>query len=106
MTLLADQHTASVDGSVAARVTVLLVAWHALVHVHRLPRLVSPAEFIADIRPIMTIARPVAAFATAMVAGLTVLATRFDRRVDATSERLSSLSPKTVELLDALAKLA
>ncbi len=38
----------------------------------------------------------------AMVAGLTVLATRFDRRVDATTERLSSLSPQTLSLLGAL----
>jgi len=38
----------------------------------------------------------------AMVAGLTVLCTRFDRRVDATSERLSSLSPQTLTLLNSL----
>ena len=38
----------------------------------------------------------------AMVAGLTVLGTRFDRRVDATSERLSSLSPQTLTLLNSL----
>ena len=38
----------------------------------------------------------------AMAAGLTVLATRFDRRVDATSERLSSLCAQTVSLLGML----
>ena len=38
----------------------------------------------------------------AMVAGLTVLGTRFDQRVDATSERLSSLSPQTLTLLNSL----
>ncbi len=38
----------------------------------------------------------------AMVVAITVLGTRFDRRVDATSERLSSLSPQTVALLNSL----
>jgi putative MATE family efflux protein len=44
--------------SVAARVMVLLVAWHALAVVHKLPCRVSRAEFMADLRPIMAIAGP------------------------------------------------
>ena len=38
----------------------------------------------------------------ASAAAVTILATRFDRRVDATSERLSSLCPQTVSLLGSL----
>lgn len=44
--------------SVAARFAVLIVAWHALHVVHRMPRPVSLAEFVEDIRPILTIAAP------------------------------------------------
>ena len=44
--------------SVAARFVVLIVAWHALAIVHRLPCRISLHEFVADIRPIMTIAGP------------------------------------------------
>lgn len=44
--------------SVAARVVVLLVAWHALHVVHRMPRRIAFDEFLADIRPILTIAGP------------------------------------------------
>ncbi len=44
--------------SVAARVAVLIVAWHALFTVHKLPRRVNPAEFMQDLRSIMRIAVP------------------------------------------------
>ncbi len=44
--------------SVVARLVVLLVAWHALAVVHRLPCRISVTEFLADLRPIMTIAAP------------------------------------------------
>ncbi len=44
--------------SVVARVVVLVVAWHALAVVHRLPCRISRAEFLADIRPILSIAGP------------------------------------------------
>jgi putative MATE family efflux protein len=44
--------------SVVARLVVLVVAWHALAVVHRLPCRISGAEFLADIRPILTIAAP------------------------------------------------
>jgi MATE family, multidrug efflux pump len=44
--------------SVAARVVVFIVAWHALVRVHQLPRWVSLVEFLEDIRVILTIALP------------------------------------------------
>ena len=44
--------------SVVARLVVLLVAWHALAVVHRLPCRISPAEFLADLRPILGIAGP------------------------------------------------
>lgn len=44
--------------SVVARCMVFLVAWHALCRVHKLPCRVTPREFLADIRPIMTIAGP------------------------------------------------
>jgi putative MATE family efflux protein len=44
--------------SVAARLAVLLFAWHAVYYVHKLPRLVSPQEFFSDLRAILTIAGP------------------------------------------------
>jgi putative MATE family efflux protein len=44
--------------SVVARLVVLLVAWHALAVVHRLPCRISVAQFLADLRPILTIAAP------------------------------------------------
>lgn len=44
--------------SVVARLVVLLVAWHALAVVHKLPCRVSRAQFLADLRPIMAIAGP------------------------------------------------
>ena len=44
--------------SVIARLVVLLIAWHALAVVHRLPCRISMAQFLADLRPIMTIATP------------------------------------------------
>jgi putative MATE family efflux protein len=44
--------------SVVARLVVLLVAWHALAVVHKLPCRLSRAEFLADLKPIMTIAGP------------------------------------------------
>lgn len=44
--------------SVVARLVVLLVAWHALTVVHKLPCRVSGAEFLADLKPIMAIAGP------------------------------------------------
>lgn len=44
--------------SVVARFGVLFVAWHALYYVHRMPCRISLAEFLADIRPILTIAGP------------------------------------------------
>lgn len=44
--------------SVIARLAVLLVAWHALAVVHKLPCRINRAEFLADLRPIMAIAGP------------------------------------------------
>jgi len=44
--------------SVVARVVVLVVAWHALAVVHELPCRISRAQFMADLRPILTIAGP------------------------------------------------
>jgi putative MATE family efflux protein len=44
--------------SVVARVVVLIVAFHALHVVHRMPCRLSWAEFVGDIRPILTIAGP------------------------------------------------
>ncbi len=44
--------------SVVARWTLLGIAWHALVMVHRLPRRISISEFLADLKPILTIASP------------------------------------------------
>ncbi|MFK7976818.1 MAG: MATE family efflux transporter [Halioglobus sp.] len=44
--------------SVVARFGVLIVAWHALHHVHRMHCRISLSEFIADIRPILAIAGP------------------------------------------------
>lgn len=44
--------------SVVARVVVLVVAWHALAVVHKLPRRISWDEFRADLGPILTIAGP------------------------------------------------
>ncbi len=44
--------------TVAARTVVMLVAWHALVRVHHLPRRVSPRSFIVDVRVLLTIAVP------------------------------------------------
>ncbi len=44
--------------SVVARLVVLLVAWHALAVVHKMPCRVSRAQFLADLKPILTIAGP------------------------------------------------
>jgi len=44
--------------SVVSRWTLFGIALHALVIVHRLPRRVSLAEFVADLRPILRIASP------------------------------------------------
>ncbi len=44
--------------SVASRFAVLFVAWHALAKVHHLPCKITRLEFLADIRPILTIAGP------------------------------------------------
>lgn len=44
--------------SVVSRLVLLWVAWHALVMVHKLPCRISRAQFVADIRPIMSIAAP------------------------------------------------
>ena len=44
--------------SVAARFVVFGVIWYALTVVHKLPCRISVSEFIADIKPIMTIAGP------------------------------------------------
>lgn len=44
--------------SVVARLVVLLVAWHALVVVHKLPCRINRAQFLADLKPILTIAGP------------------------------------------------
>ncbi len=44
--------------SAASRFVVLAVAWHALHHVHRLPRRISWPEFLSDLRPILHIAAP------------------------------------------------
>jgi Na+-driven multidrug efflux pump len=44
--------------SVVARFVVLVVAWHAIHVVHRLPRRISRKEFLSDLRPLMKIATP------------------------------------------------
>jgi putative MATE family efflux protein len=44
--------------SVAARIVVFAVAWHALAFVHRLPRRISWREFVEDLRPLLKIAAP------------------------------------------------
>lgn len=44
--------------SVVSRWAVLVVAWRALVHVHRLPRPSTLAEFRSDLRPLLAIAGP------------------------------------------------
>lgn len=44
--------------SVVARLVVLVVAWHAIYVVHRLPRRISREEFFADLKPLLTIATP------------------------------------------------
>lgn len=44
--------------SVVARMVVLGVAWYAIFAVHRLPRLITLPEFIADLRPLLKIAAP------------------------------------------------
>lgn len=44
--------------SVAARLMVLVVAWHALAVVHRLPCRISWSQFLSDLRPILAIAGP------------------------------------------------
>jgi putative MATE family efflux protein len=44
--------------SVAARFTILVVAWHAIFLVHRLPVRITFAEFRADLGPILQIAAP------------------------------------------------
>ncbi|MCB1675198.1 MAG: MATE family efflux transporter [Halioglobus sp.] len=44
--------------SVVSRMVMLAIAWHAIVAVHRLPARVSRAEFIADMKPILSIAAP------------------------------------------------
>ncbi len=44
--------------SVASRWTLLAIAIYALVYVHRLPRRISFAEFVADLRPLLGIASP------------------------------------------------
>ena len=44
--------------SVAARWTLFGIALYALVFIHRLPRRISLKEFLADLRPILTIANP------------------------------------------------
>jgi putative MATE family efflux protein len=44
--------------TVVSRAVVLIIAWHALTRVHRLPRRVSLTEFIVDVRAILTIALP------------------------------------------------
>ena len=44
--------------SVVSRVVVLLIAWHALVKVHALPRRVSYGQLVTDLRPILAIAGP------------------------------------------------
>ncbi len=44
--------------SVASRVAVMLVAWHALFSVHKLPQKVNPGEFLQDLKSILQIAVP------------------------------------------------
>ena len=44
--------------SVVSRVAVLVVAWHALFSVHRLPQKVNLAEFLQDLKSILHIAVP------------------------------------------------
>ena len=44
--------------SVASRIVVLVIAWHALVNVHALPRRVSYQQVVTDLRPILAIAGP------------------------------------------------
>ncbi len=44
--------------SVAARIAVLIFAWHALAVIHRLPSAIGPREFLEDMRSIGKIAGP------------------------------------------------
>ena len=44
--------------SVVSRVATLVVAWHALVHVHRLPQRVDVTAFIRDLKAILRLALP------------------------------------------------
>ena len=44
--------------SVVSRVVVLVLAWHALASVHKLPRRISYGEFRSDLGPILAIAGP------------------------------------------------
>jgi len=44
--------------SVAARMVVLAIAWHAIAVVHKLPCRITWDQFLADMRPILTIAGP------------------------------------------------
>ena len=44
--------------SVVARLVVLVVAWHALAVVHKLPCRITRDQFLADLKPIMAIAGP------------------------------------------------
>lgn len=44
--------------SVVARMVVLVLAWHAVAVVHKLPCRISWDEFLADMKPILTIAGP------------------------------------------------
>jgi len=44
--------------SVVSRVATLVVAWHALVHVHRLPTRIDLTAFIRDLKAIMRLALP------------------------------------------------
>lgn len=44
--------------SVVARMVVLVLAWHAVAVVHKLPCRISWGEFLADMKPILTIAGP------------------------------------------------
>jgi MATE family, multidrug efflux pump len=44
--------------SVVARMVVLVVAWHAIHVVHKLPRWISRKEFFSDLRPLLKIATP------------------------------------------------
>lgn len=44
--------------SAVSRVVVMVIAWHAIFVVHRLPCRISRKEFLADMKPILTIAGP------------------------------------------------